>query len=209
MPPYYAALLASARGDAEGTVRHVLVLKSRWEDVIRRAGTDAPEWFRQGAKGHPVGAAIAARIESARNLLAKKDVAGAHQELEAVRAILRDARAAGGARTLDDAVTDYHESMERLASHVGSSNEVTLAPADFILIREDVRRTRAAWVDVESFRDFPEPSVSHDVAAATTRLLNTIGAASERSDAAVAQRGAVDLKNRYFDLLTLLSRQRY
>ena len=29
MAPYYAALLASARGDADGTLRHVLILKAR------------------------------------------------------------------------------------------------------------------------------------------------------------------------------------
>lgn len=205
MGPYYAALLASARGDGDGTLRQVLLLKSRWDEIIHRPAPDLPIWLRDTGAGQPLGTAVAAKIDAARQHLPRA-VAAAHGDLEAIRALLRDARTRHGARTLDDAVTDYHEAMERLANGIGGSNEIVLSPADFISISEAAARARLAWTAVASSPELRQPPAGWtDIAAATANVLATIAAAADRRDAAAMQQGAQGLKSRYFDLLTLLS----
>ncbi len=205
MAPYYAALLASARGDADGTLRHVLILKSRWNEVTR--GPDVPMWLRDSATGQSVGVAVGAKMDSARHRL-PQDVSGAHSELEAIRVLLRDARTRHGTRTVDDAVTDYHEAMERLSSHIGVSNEIALTTNDFTAIREDVGRAQSTWTKVESSPELAKPVAGwNDVATATTSVLAAIAKAADRRDGTTAQQASHALKNRYFDLLSILSRR--
>ena len=208
MAPYYAALLASARGDAEGTLRQMLILKSRWDEVTPRTGPDGPAWLRDTATGQPIGAAVGAKIDSARHHL-PRDVSGAHAELEAIRGLLRDARTRHGARIVDDAVTDYHEAMERLASHIGGSNEIALTTTEFTAIRGDVERAQSLWTKVESFPELAKADTGWtNVAAATTSVLVTIAKAADQRDATTVQQASQALKNRYFDLLSLLSHRR-
>ncbi len=202
MGPYYAALLASARGDADGTLRHVLLLKARWDAVLGQGDAGAAAWLRDTVDRQPVGAAVAAKIEAARQRL-PRDVAGAHTELEGIRALIRDARVHHGIRSVDDALTDYHTAMERLESHIGLSNEVTLARDDFMAIRDDVRRARSAWTEVVAYPDFKAIASSDTTAA----LLGRIADAAERSDARTAQDAARLLKTKYFDLLGVLARR--
>ena len=207
MAPYYAALLASVRGDADGTLRQVLILKSRWDEVTRPVA-DAPMWLRDSATGQSLGAAVNAKIGAAQHRL-PRDVAGAHAELEAVRVLLRDARTRHGARTVDDAVTDYHEAMERLSSHIGVSNEIALTPADFTAIRGDVERAQSMWTKVEAFPELAKAVTGwNDVAAATTSVLDAIARAADRRDVTTVQQASQALKNRYFDLLSVLSHRR-
>ncbi len=205
MAPYYAALLASARGDADGTLRHVVLLESRWKAVLALPA-DSGFWLRDTVGGQTTGAAVASKIESARRRL-PRDVAGAHTELEGVRLLLRDARVRHGVRTLDDALSDYHSAMERLSGHVGESNEVSLSRDDFVVVRDDVRRARSAWTDVESFQELKAVAGSNDATTATRGLLGKIGDAAERSDATTAQEAGRQLKTRYFELLAALARR--
>lgn len=208
MAPYYAALLASARGDADGTLRQLLILKARWNEVTRRPGPDVPMWLGDSATGPSVGAAVGAKIDAVRHRL-PQDVSGAHSELEAIRVLLRDARTRHGARTVDDAVTDYHEAMERLSSHIGVPNEIALTANDFAAIRGDVERAQSMWTKVESFPELAKPVAGwNGVAAATTSVLGTIAKAAERHDATTVQQASHALKNRYFDLLSILSHRR-
>lgn len=206
MAPYYAALLASARGDADGTLRNVLILKARW-DRVTRPKPDVPAWLGDTVGGRSLAAAIAAKIDSARQRL-PRDVSGAHSDLEAIRVLLRDARTRRGERTADDAVTDYHGAMERLSSHMGASNEVALTENDFALIDEDIERAHSTWTDVASFQEFEKTVAGwNDVAAATTSALDTLVKAADRRDQNTAQEASRSLKNRYFDLLSVLSRR--
>lgn len=99
MAPYYAALLASARADADGMLRHVLLLKARWEEVTRQSGPAAPPWLLDSTGGRTVAAGVGAKIDSSRQHL-PRNVTGAHADLEAIRALLRDARTRHGVRTL-------------------------------------------------------------------------------------------------------------
>jgi hypothetical protein len=206
MGPYYAALLASARGDGEGTLRQVILLESRWGQVAREHRAALPSWLQDDSAGKPLVDAIADRIEAIRRGL-PRDVASAHTDLEKVRTLFRDARARHGSRTFDDAVTDYHEALERLISHTGHANEMALAADDLTTIQRDARRARVAWDGLASAADVPARSSGwKDVQAATAHALTSIDAAAARGDAAATQAAVQALKDRYYELLALLAR---
>lgn len=205
MPAYYAALATSARGDGDGTTRHLLVLSTHWKELAAR--TDAPAWAKDTAGGRTVLAAVQWRIDAARQRTLARDVQAAHVQLEAIRAILREARSRHGVRTFDDAVTDYHEAMERLASRVGLHNEITLTAEDYVAIQEQSVRARNAWAGVESGAG-PVRSLSgwSTTASDTSTLLTALQKAAFARDLDATQTAAESLKARYFDLLGVLSR---
>lgn len=204
MGPYYAALLASARGDGEGTLRQVILLESRWSQVAREPAL--PAWLQDDIAGKPLVGAIAGRIEAIRRGL-PRDVASAHTDLEKIRTLLRDARARHGSRTFDDAVTDYHEALERLISHTGHANEMALAADDLTTIQGDARRAKVAWDGVTSAADVAARSSGwKDLQGATARALTGIDAAAARGDAPATQAAVEALKDRYYELLAVLSR---
>ena len=157
------------------------------------------------AAGPAVGAAVGAKIDSALRHL-PRDVPAAHADLEAIRALLRDARARHGARTVDDAVTDYHEAVER---SVESHRTVERNRADREGLHGDRRGCRRRAVHLGPVESFPElaqpPAGWSDAAAATTSVLGAIAEAAGRRDAATVQQASQILKSRYFDLLSVLS----
>lgn len=206
MGPYYAALLASARGDGEGTLRQVILLESRWSQVAREPSPTRPPWLQDDIAGTPLVDAIAGRIEAIRRVL-PRDVASAHTDLEKIRMLLRDARVRHGSRTFDDAVTDYHEALERLISHTGHANEMALVADDLTTIQRDARRARVAWDGVTSATDVAARSSNwKDLQAATAHALSSIDAAAARGDAPATQAAVQTLKARYYELLALLAR---
>lgn len=206
MGPYYAALLASARGDGEGTLRQVILLESRWSQVAREPSPTLPPWLQDDIAGKPLVDAIASRIEAIRRGL-PRDVASAHTDLEKIRTLLRDARARHGSRTFDDAVTDYHDALERLISHTGHANEMALAADDLTTIQRDARRASVAWDGVTSTGDGAGRSPGwKDLQTATAQTLSSIEAAATRGDAPATQATVQALKDRYYELLALLAR---
>lgn len=207
MASYYAALLASAHGNAEATLRHLVLLRSRWEQLARAAERqDSPAWFRSEVRGLPLWSAVASKIEVARRQL-PRNVTGAHAELEAVRLLLRDARGRHDARNFDDALTEYHDAMERVLSLAGGRNEIALTEGDFGGIGEAIKRAESAWSAVGSSRGAPKHMADwKDIAAGTSSALRGAAESAKRQDAAAMQHASEDLRNRYDDLLKLLSR---
>lgn len=206
MAPYYAALLASARGDADGTLRHLILLKSRWEQLTRRPPSDGCQWLSDVSGGRSVAVSVAARIDTARARL-PRDVPGAHAELEAIRLLLRDARARHGLRTFDDALTDYHDALERLENLIGARNEVALTTRDFDAIRDQARAARAAWADVESrHQQLIGSALWPALSNRTDTALKTISESVSAQNAIAAHEAAEGVKGQYFDLLRILSR---
>ena len=206
MAPYYAALLASAHGDADGTLRHLILLRSRWEQQSQIPLPDGCQWLSDVSGGISVAAVVARRIDTARSRL-PRDVSGAHAELEAIRLLLRDARARHGLRTFDDALTDYHDALERVESLIGGRNEVALTARDFEAIRDQVKTARASWADVESRRH--EVIASAEWSALSIRTdaaLKTISESASGRNANAVHDAAETIKRQYFDLLRVLSR---
>jgi hypothetical protein len=207
MDSYYSALLSSAHGDSEGTLRQILLLRAKWEALVRAAPAGGQAWAQDVTGGQSVLAAVTAMIERARQDTAARDIAEAHSELEGIRVALRDARARHGVRMVDDALTDYHDAMERLTGRVGMRNEIVLNAEDYGAIRDQTTRASAAWAEIGATTD-PVARLPgwRDSVARTATVLATLQKAAAEQDAVAAQRAAAELKTHYFELLRILSR---
>ncbi len=207
MASYYAALLTSVHGDSEATLRQIVLLTARWEEVARLSRSGGPGWSQDVAAGQSPVVAVTAMIERARQRTIARDIADAHAELEGIRVVLRDARARHGVRTFDDALTDYHDAMERLTSRVGLRNEIVLSADDYGAIREQTVRARAAWAEISAVAD-PVTTLPgwRDVVTRTSTALTRLEKSATAQDAAAAQGTAAELKTLYFELLNILSR---
>lgn len=207
MAPYYAALLTSARGDTEGTLRHVVVLRARWSNLQSVPVAGRPAWAAQASGAASVLDTIASRIDAARQKALGRDLVGAHAELETIRALLRDARAHAGVRTFDDAVTDYHEAMERLTGRAGLHNEIALNADDYAAIQEQVARAATAWAEIQSAAGAAKTASGWPgLSGATEKALGTLRSATSARDMGATQTAAEALKARYFELLAILAR---
>ncbi len=208
MGPYYAALVASGRGNIEATQRQLLLFSARWESVGKAARTGVPAVLRDdpgwGKALDHVGAAIA----RAREALRIKDTGGAHAELESIRLRLREVRLRHGLETFDDRLTDFHEAMERLISHISARNEIVLTASDWDAIQPQLEIARRAL-------DATEASVPANIRQASgwTAGLRAVRSNLAQLDKGVAARdgfaaslAAETLHDRYYDLLLVLSK---
>ena len=148
--PYYAALLASSRGNIDETQRQVLLFASKWETVARRAPTEAPASLRNDSQWRDPVRQMANTLEGVRERCRKRDMPGAHAELESTRLTLREIDARHNQLSVDDHLTDFHDAMQRMIGHVGGVNEIVLKPKDFDDIGEDYQTARQAWSAVQS-----------------------------------------------------------
>lgn len=206
MGSYYAALLASARRDTDGTARHVMLLKSRWDVVIRLSQTDAPLPLRGDPGWRAALTRVATQADRARQLVSKRDTAGAHAELEAIRGILHEARTKSGVRMFDDDLTEYHEAIERLSGLVGTRNEFRLRAQDFGVIKEQTERARRAWAALESAANPVKTQPAwKDAAARTAAALAAVDKAVDAQDSAGVISAGEQLHTHYFELLAALS----
>ncbi len=146
MAPYYAALIASHRGDGESTQRHLTILAARWAQVEQETPPEAlsrdPAWPAALARIRT----ILARTQA---LVRARQLAAAHLELEALRLVLRDVRGRHNLLVFDDYLTDYHEALERIAVRASMQNEIVLAAADYAELEKDLARARSGWDTVE------------------------------------------------------------
>lgn len=205
MAPYYAALLTSAHGDTDGTLRHLVVLRGRWTSLAGIAVAERPAWATQ-----PSGSLldiVGSRIDAARAKSVARNIVAAHAELESIRALLRDARTRAGVRTFDDAVTDYHEAMERLTGRAGLHNEIALNADDYAAIETQVGRAAAAWGEIQSAAGARKGAGAWPgLSGATEKELAILRTAASARDMVATQTAAEGLKARYFDLLAVLAR---
>jgi hypothetical protein len=204
MSPYYGALLASHRGDAESTQRDLVLLAAKWELVTREAPPAAiaadPQWPAAVAR-------VKAIIERARELVRVRSLFKAHLELEGLRLVLREVRGRHNLLVLDDYLTDYHESMERIAVRASMQNEIVLAEADFAEMARDLGRARLRWAAVEQHAGAAASApgwagAARRIVAAQAALENPLAARDPAEVGAVAGR----LSDAYHDLLGVLAR---
>ncbi len=204
MPPYYAALLASHRGDAESTLRDLVLVAARWDLVARETPPAAlagdPQW--------PVAVGrVKAIIERTRELVRVRNLDKAHLELEGLRLVLREIRGRHDMLVLDDYLTDYHESMERIAVRASMQNEIVLAEADFVEMTRDLGKARLRWSVVEKNAG---AAASTPAWADAARRIVDAQAALEKpiaaKDPALTAEAAERLSDAYHRLLEVLVR---
>jgi hypothetical protein len=209
MGPYYAALVASSRGNVEATQRQILLFASAWDAVVRQGRAGAPPALAADPGWDDVLARGLAAIRSARERVRRRDVTGAHSDLESIRLALRDIRGRHGLLIFDDHLTDYHDAMERAVGHVGGRNEIRLRPGDFDDIHEDVQTAREAWRAAEATAG--GRATSPGWAAAVQHLRTSLDAADRAAlgrDPDATTRAVEVLHDRYYDLLGVLARSR-
>ena len=206
MAPYYGALVSSTRGDAESTQRHLALFEAQWRKTLGEAGTAPaslagdPEWAAMIEK-------INGFIDRGHQKLHARDVTGAHREIEGIRLVLYRMRHRHGLDTLDDRLTEYHESMERIVSRASMYNEIILNDADYAEMARDLGRANALWprVEVEAGAITQDPgwqAAARRSALARDELARLIAA---RDDEAIT-RAAEEMKAAYLDLLSVMAR---
>jgi len=206
MAPYYGALVASARGDAESTQRHLVVFRSRWaaataaQASAQRALVEDPAW-------HDILANVDDAVTRAETLVRAHNLRDAHRAIEGVRLSLYRLRARHALVTFDDRLTEYHESMERLLMRASMYNEIVLRDADYDEMTTDLAHARRRWstlvreagplADTEGWQAAAARSV-----AAQDELARLIAA---RDEPALA-RAVETMKDAYLELLDVMSR---
>jgi len=209
MGPYYAALVASARGNTDATSRHLLLFASRWETAVREARSAPPRAIQQDPAWPAVLDEVTATIARVRELVRVRDVASAHAELETIRSAFRDVRGRHNALTFDDYMTDYHEGIERLLGHVAGRNEIRLTAKDFADADEDLKAAQAAWQLVQKSGSSiaNQPGWALAAREAATRLSESDRAITVRNATALG-RAVEQLKTNYYDLLLAVAKAR-
>jgi len=203
MGPYYAALTASERGDAESTQRDLGLLSAKWELVGREEPPAAlkadPQWHADVQK-------IGEIIRQTGELVRLRNLSKAHIELEGLRLVLRQARGRHDMLVLDDWLTDYHEAMERVCVRASMQNEIVLADADYVEMQHDLSRAETLWADVErqAGKLASQPAWSAAARRITAAQIDLDLALTRRNGAAIAK-NAEALKTAYHDLLVALS----
>jgi hypothetical protein len=207
--PYYGALVASARGNADATSRNLLLFASRWESAGREARRSPPAVIGQDPDWPALLDRVSEVIARARQLVRQQDVAGAHAELETIRLEIREIHARHHALTFDDYMTDYHEAVERVLGHVAGRNEIRLAPRDFADADEDLQAAFAAWRQVQATSGAVAGgaewrAAAREVSAALDRTRRALAAGNAAEAGAAAER----LKSAYYDLLLAVAKSR-
>jgi len=208
MGPYYAALVASSRGNLEATHRQILLFMARWESAARQALTDSPPALLNDAGWTKAIDHASASLYRARDRAVARDAAGAHAELEALRMPLRDIRGRHDLLTLDDRVTDFHDAMERLAARAVGRNEIQLTSADFDALQASLASVRIAWREVETAAASDQKlgegwkPATLAIGAALDRIADAIGRRDNEETGAAAEA----VRERYLELLLVLAR---
>jgi hypothetical protein len=200
MRPYYAALVASARGDADGTRRQLVLFQAQWSSV-QTSLASAPAALARDPRWPDDVARVTAAIGRAQALLRTRDVDGAHAELESIRNTLRDARQRHGLSSVDDLVLEFHDALERLVSRVPHRNEMRLRPADFAELKTLVDASHRQWDTLRKTSDAQAMTRWEMTRERIDAALREVAGAIERQDPAALSTAAAALKNGYFELL--------
>jgi hypothetical protein len=209
MGPYYAALVASSRGNTDATSRNLLLFASRWETAAREARSAPPRAIQQDPAWPAVLDQVTATIARVRELVRVRDVSSAHAELESIRSALREVRGRHDALIFDDYMTDYHESIERVLGHVAGRNEIRLTPKDFADADEDLKAAQGAWQLVQKSAGSMTAEAGWTAAARETgTLLADAARAVGMKNATAVGRAVEQLKSNYYDLLLAVAKAR-
>jgi hypothetical protein len=208
--PYYAALVASSRGNIDQTQRQTLLFASRWDVVSREAPTGAPAALRNDPQWRQLVQHVGDTLQQVRERCRKGDMAGAHAQLESIRLALREIDGRHNLLGVDDYLTDFHDAMQRMIGHVAGLNEIVLKPKDFDDIAEDYQAAEAAWKEVGSSAG--SLARSEDWRAAASRISTTLAGigrelqSSRRPESLVP---AIEgLREKYYTLLLAVSKAR-
>lgn len=206
MTPYYGALVASAVGDAESTQRNLVLFAVRWKRVAGGRAT-APDPIANDPDWPAMVVKIDQYVARALELVRARSLHDAHREIEGIRLALRAMRVRHGLETLDDRLTAYHESMERLVARASLYNEIILADSDYAELSRDLARADMLWarVDAEAGAIGNDRDWTSAAARGTDTRRELARLIAARDDAAIMG-AAGAMKAAYLDLLLVMAR---
>ena len=136
-----------------------------------------------------------------------RNLEAAHRELEGVRLVVRTVRGRHGLDTLDDWLTDYHESMERIVTRAGMYNEIVLAESDYAELEKDLTRATSLWQRVlgDAGSLTADPAWKNAAARSAAAHADLTRQVAGREAQAI-DRTAAAMKEAYLDLLAVMAR---
>ena len=137
---YIPVLALTSQGKAEASSKAMTILKAEWPRwVSENAGAYADQGWSQAI------AKVGQVIAESEALIAKSDLAGAHEALEQVRDILMTQRDARAISYYVDGLNHYHEAMEELAAVTAGKTAESLTAGDIERLASLLPETRALW----------------------------------------------------------------
>jgi hypothetical protein len=137
---YIPVLALTSQGKAEPATKAIAILKALWPDWVK-ANTNAyadPGWARDIDR-------IGQIITRTEALMAKSDLAGAHEALESVREILMAQRDARGVPYYVDGLNHYHAAMEELAAVTAGKSAASISADDLAKLGSLTPGARDLW----------------------------------------------------------------
>jgi len=110
--PYRQALFRTSSGPAEAAAQAVATARAAWGTVVARFRSPPPP-FDRDRELDATFAAVAAAYAKATEAVGRGALPEAHQELEAIRDLLAEARRRNNVIVYSDHVNAFHASMER------------------------------------------------------------------------------------------------
>jgi hypothetical protein len=173
---YIPVLALTSQGKAEAAAGAMTILKAEW-----------PDWVRENSAAYPdAGWALAIErvgriISTAEGLIAKADLAGAHEALEEVRAIFMAQRDARAIPYYVDGLNHYHTAMEGLLAVTAGKSAGGLTADDLAKLASLLPEARALWTRAQEARF--DAAIYGFSAARTQELQRTMEATLASIDA--------------------------
>jgi hypothetical protein len=207
--PFYAALVASARGSIDATNRQLLLLAAYWDAAVREARAAEPPSLRQDPAWGAALDRATTMLAKARELARARNIAGVHAQLEEMRLVLHEIRERHGAWIFDDHLAEYHEMIERVGGHVSGPSEINFTARDYQDVDEDLRGAQSAWAAVKKSQGaLSGVPAWQEASRATSAALDEMARGVAGKDRAGLGRAAERLKTSYYDLLSALAKAR-
>jgi hypothetical protein len=141
---YIPVLALTSQGKADAAAKAMTILKAQWSDWVKAnagAYTDAG-WARDIER-------IGQIVSRTEGLIARSDLAGAHEALEEIRNILMAQRDARAIPYFVDGLNHYHTVMEELAEVTAGKNVDNLTSEDLKKLASLTPQARVLWTQAQ------------------------------------------------------------
>jgi hypothetical protein len=142
---YKTALVSSNQKDTEKATKSVTELAKYWKDVSDLYGRSAPQVFAKDTGWSADLARIIKTVNTAKDAIAKGDLAAGHAAMEPVREILLQVRTRNNAQVFGDKLTIFHAAMEAVTTPPTGKTVDTLSDADIAAVKAATAKMAETW----------------------------------------------------------------
>ena len=142
---YKTALVSTNQKDTEKATKSAVELAKYWKDLSDLYSATAPQVFATDNAWSGDLAQIVKTVNTAKDAIAKGDLAAGHAALEPVREILLQVRTRNNAQVFGDRLTIFHAAMEVVTTPATDKTADTLSDADIAAIQAATGKMAATW----------------------------------------------------------------